>query len=154
VYIEGLAKRIRDKKELKSFDEKWGLIRRGWYLGGEDFKVRLLDRVDKVRDGKEKETYYGDEVRPHDEAQAEKLLRVGLGVLELKEQDLKKMAKGVKEKQVLAWWLRKKTMVSRKWISQRLGMGDVSRITQAVSLLNRNEDISLVRLKKLLEGFS
>jgi len=154
VYIEGLAKRIRDKKELKSFDEKWGLIRRGWYLGGEDFKVRLLDIVDKVRDGKEKETYYGDEVRAHDEAQAEKLLRVGLGVLELKEQDLKKMAKGVKEKQVLAWWLRKKTMVSRKWISQRLGMGDVSRITQAVSLLNRNEDISLVRLKKLLEGFS
>jgi hypothetical protein len=141
-------------ERVKSFDEKWGLIRRGWYLGGEDFKVRLLDRVDKVRDGKEKETYYGDEVRAHDEAQAEKLLRVGLGVLELKEQDLKKMAKGVKEKQVLAWWLRKKTMVSRKWISQRLGMGDVSRITQAVSLLNRNEDISLVRLKKLLEGIS
>jgi hypothetical protein len=64
------------------------------------------------------------------------------------------MAKGVKEKQVLAWWLRKKTMTSRKWISQRLGMGDVSRITQAVSLLNRNEDMSIVRLKKQLEGIS
>jgi hypothetical protein len=45
-------------------------------------------------------------------------------------------------------------MVSRKWIIKRLGIGDVSRITQAVSLLNRNEDISLVRLKKLIEGIS
>lgn len=54
--------------------------------------------VDKVRDGKEKGIYYGDEVQAHDEAQAEKLLRVELGVLKLKEQELKKMVKEVKGK--------------------------------------------------------
>jgi hypothetical protein len=154
VYIEGLAKRIRDKKELKGLNEKWEPIRRGWYLGGESFRDRLLEMVDKVMDGKEKETYYGGEVQAHGEAEAEKFLKRGLGVLEVKEQDLRKMAKGVKEKQVLAWWLRKKTVVSRKWLSQRLGMGDVSRITQAVSLLNRSEDISLMKLKKRSERIS
>jgi hypothetical protein len=74
--------------------------------------------------------------------------------MEVIEQNLEEMAKGAREKQVLPWWLRKKTMVSRKWISQRLGMGDVTRVTQAVSLLNGNEDISLMRLKKRLEGIS
>jgi REP element-mobilizing transposase RayT len=154
VYIEGLAKRIRDKKELKGLNEKWEPIRRGWYLGGEGFKGRLLEMVDKVMDGKERETYYGGEVQAHGEAEAEKFLRKGLRVLRVKKQDLEKMAKGVKEKQVLAWWLRRKTVVSRKWISQRLGMGDVSRITQAVSLLKRSEDISLMKLKKQLERIS
>jgi len=110
--------------------------------------------VDKVLDGKEKETYCGGEVQAHGEAEAERFLGRGLGVLGIKEQDLKKMAKGVKEKKVLAWWLRKKTVVSRKWISQRLGMGDVSRITQAVSLFKRDEDISLMKLKKQLERIS
>lgn len=153
-YIEGLAKRIYDKKELKGFDEEWKLIRKGWYLGGEDFRDRLLEMLDKVMHGKAKEAYHGDEVRAHEEAQAEKLLRAGLGVLKVKEQDLEEMAKGAKEKQVLAWWLWRKTMVSRKWISQRLEMGDVSRVTQAASLVNGNEDISIVRLKRQLEGIS
>jgi hypothetical protein len=38
-----------------------------------------------------------------------------------------------------------------KWINQRLGMGEVSRVTQAASSKNKNEDISLVRIKRRLE---
>jgi hypothetical protein len=41
--------------------------------------------------------------RDHGEAEAEKFLKRGLGVLGVKEQDLKKITRGVKEKQVLAW---------------------------------------------------
>jgi len=33
-------------------------------------------------------------------------------------------------------------------------MGDVSRVTQGASLVNGDEDIPLVRLKKQLEGIS
>jgi hypothetical protein len=33
-------------------------------------------------------------------------------------------------------------------------MGDVSRVTQAASLVKGNEDISVVRLKRQLEGIS
>jgi hypothetical protein len=63
-------------------------------LSYEDFRDRLLDMLDnKMMHGKEKETYHGDEVRAHDEAQAGKLLRAGLGVLELSGRDLEDMAK-------------------------------------------------------------
>jgi hypothetical protein len=39
-------------------------------------------------------------------------------------------------------------------MKQRSGMGDVSRVKRAASLVNANEDISLLRLKKQLEGVS
>jgi len=81
--------------------------------------------------------YLGDELRDHDEAQALKILKRGLGVLGMKESDLEGKAKGALEKQVLAWWLRKKTVVSRKWVSEKLGMGDLSRVTSAVRISNR-----------------
>jgi putative transposase len=153
-YIEGLAKRIYGKTERKGFDEEWKPIRRGWYLGGEDFRDRLLGMLGQAMRGKQKETYSGDEVRAHDQAQAEKFLRVGLSALELNEQDLRDMPKGAMEKQVLAWWLRRKMIVSRKWISERLRMGDVSRVTQAASLVSENENITFMRLKKRLERIS
>ena len=64
------------------------------------------------------------------------------------------MAKGAVEKQVLAWWLRKETVANRKWISQRLSMGDASRVTQAASLVNGDKDITLIKLRKRLEDIS
>ncbi len=36
-------------------------------------------------------------------------------------------------------------------MNQRLGMGEVSMVTQAASSENKNEDISLVRIKRELE---
>jgi hypothetical protein len=52
------------------------------------------------------------------------MLKRGLGVLGI--------TKGALEKQVLAQLLRKKTVVSRRWISEKLGMGNLSRATNAV----------------------
>jgi putative transposase len=153
-YIEGLAKRYFQKQGRRGFEEEWKLIRRGWYLGGENFRGRLLEMVDRVMHGKQKGTYHGDEIRAHDEAQAEKVLRAGLRALKLNKHDLEDMAKGAVEKQVLAWWLRKETVASRKWISQRLSMGDASRVTQAASLVNGDKDITLIKLRKRLEDIS
>ena len=120
------------------------------YLGGEDFRDRLVEILGKVVKGKQGETYKGQEMRAHDEAQAEQIFGKGLRTLNLNEQDLHNMDKGAREKQVLAWWLRKKTVISRVWISQRLRMGDVSRVTQAVSAVGANKDIELIKLKKRL----
>ena len=50
------------------------------------------------------------------------------------------------EKVALAWWLRQNSTVSLRWVSQRLQMGHYTRVTQAVSRMNRNPD---KRLKKL-----
>jgi hypothetical protein len=58
------------------------------------------------------------------------------------------------EKQVLAWWLKKKTVVSRKWISQKLRMGDLSRVTNAVRKVDSGKEIEIRKWKMRLEKFS
>jgi hypothetical protein len=72
----------------------------------------------------------------------------------LKDEELDKMTKGAEGKQVLAWWLRKETVMSREWISQRLKMGDVSRVTQAFRNVDIRNDLTLVSLRKRLEKAS
>ena len=153
-HMEDIARRYREEEGRRQFEEEWDRVRRGWYMGREGFKGRLLGILDKVIEGKQKETYKGDEVRAHDEAEADRLFRRGLRVLGLKDGELDRMPKGAKRKQILAWWLRKETVVSREWISQRLRMGDVSRVTQAFRKVETCNDPRLVSLRKQLEKYS
>ena len=61
--------------------------------------------------------------------------------------------KNLLEKQVLAWWLRQRTTVSRRWISQRLGMGEESGVTRAVRKVKTVQDAKLKRKQQqLLNG--
>jgi hypothetical protein len=87
----------------------------------------------------------------HGEGQAERLLRRGLAVLGMEEDDLAQSAKGMAEKQVLAWWLCRRTTVRRRWVSERLRMGDESRVTQAIRRVKQPADPALARLKKKIE---
>jgi hypothetical protein len=52
---------------------------------------------------------------------------------------------------VLAWWLCQHTTARRRWVSERLGMGDESRVTQAIGRLKRKGRPELERLKRRLE---
>ena len=58
--------------------------------------------------------------------------------------------KGAWGKEVLAWWLCQHTTARRRWVSERLGMGDESRVTQAIGLLKRKGQPELERLKRRL----
>jgi hypothetical protein len=58
------------------------------------------------------------------------------------------MARG---KEVLAWWLCQHTTARRRWVSERLGMGDESRVTRAIGRLKRKGQPKLERLKRRLE---
>jgi hypothetical protein len=80
-----------------------------------------------------------------------KMLKRGLEVLGINETDLGSKAKGALEKQVLAWWLRKKTVVSRRWISEKLRMGDLSRVTNAVRKVDSGKGSEIRRWKIRLE---
>jgi hypothetical protein len=51
----------------------------------------------------------------------------------------------------LAWWLCQHTTARRRWVSERLGMGDESRVTQAIGRLKRKGPPELERLKRRLE---
>jgi hypothetical protein len=51
----------------------------------------------------------------------------------------------------LAWWLCQHTTARQRWVSERLGMGEESRVTQAIGRLKRKEPPELERLKRRLE---
>jgi hypothetical protein len=100
------------------------------------------------------ESYSGDEMREHDDAQALRILQRGLDVLGVSEGELQVKAKGALEKQLLAWCLRKKTVVSRKWISDKLRMGDLSSVTNAVRKVDSGKENETRKWRIQLEEIS
>ena len=107
--------------------------------------------LEKAMAGKAGRSFSGEARQAHDEAAAAGMLARGLAVIGLGEGNLAGLAKGAKEKQVLAWWLRKRAPVSRAWVSRRLQMGDESRVTQAVAAVERTRDRDVVTWRAQLE---
>lgn len=87
----------------------------------------------------------------HDERAAERLVSNSMKVLGLKQADLKALPLGSPEKVALAWWLRKQTTVSLRWVADRLIMGHYTRVTQAVSRVSRKPSKRLAQLRRHLE---
>ncbi len=150
-YVEGRVLELGKQQSREALNQEWRRVRRGWYLGQGRFRRRLEDLLEKALAGKARGSHSGEARRAHDGATAERLLGLGLEVVGLKEGDLAGMAKGAKEKQVLAWWLRKRTVVSRGWVSRRLEMGDESRVTQAVAAVRRTRDREVLAWRGRLE---
>jgi hypothetical protein len=77
----------------------------------------------------------GEEIRVHDEREAEQLIQQGLNLFGIAKEDLLVLKKGNDRKKVIAWSIRKKTSVRVEWITQRLQMGvtpNFSRYTREV----------------------
>jgi len=131
-------------------EQEWQRIRRGWYLGGAGFRGRLLRLIKgKVEQGR-LSSYVGQAKRAHGTEEAERVLAEGLAILGLKNRDLRQAPKGRAEKQVLAWWLRQETIVGRRWVSERLGMGEESGVSRAVRLVKAGRNRELNRMKDRL----
>ena len=101
-----------DPKQLKS-------IRRGWYLGTEEFRKELLAQMDE-RIG---EHHYGEERAQSELEKAERIVQESLRRLGWKEADLESHTKGDLDKVRMAVELRARTTATIKWIAQRLKMG-------------------------------
>lgn len=146
-YMARRVMEISKASNPKEVDESWAKIRRGWYLGSETFRDALLDRLDGALKEAKRGSHAGEEIRLHDEAEAERFLQEGLKRLGLNQKRLSEMPKGAAEKAVLAWYLRKHTTVSRSWISQRLAMGDESRITKLVREVEQGKSFGVLKGK-------
>ncbi len=86
----------------------------------------------------------------HDEAAAESLVSAGLKVLGLSEHDLGGLRKLDVRKQVLAWWVRKQTVVGNRWLARRLEMGDEGNISKVIQAVSRSRDPAVRKAKALL----
>ena len=149
-YMESRVLELGLKAGRQELEEKWGALRRGWYVGGEGFFDRLKEKLGALVAGRKRESHSGGARRAHGEAAAQTLLARGLAALELSPSDLEGLPKGAPEKTVLAWWLRERTTVSLSWVGQRLDMGHYTRVTQAVSRMTRPPGRKLQKLKRCL----
>jgi hypothetical protein len=134
-YMEARALELELKAGRRELEVVWEGLRRGWYVGREDFRLVLLARVKRVLLGQRRESHAGGVRQAHDQHEAARLLSKGLRRLRLQPAELVTLPKGRMEKLVLAWWLRRHTTVSLRWISEQLSMGHVSRVSLAVNLV-------------------
>ena len=149
-YLEGRRLELGIKAGRKALEAEWKRIRRGWYLGGEGFRGRMLKKIKATLETGRAASYAGPAKRAHGEAEAEELLGEGLKVLGLEAGSLAERPKGLAEKQVLAWWLRRRTTMGRSWVTERLRMGEESGVSRAVRLVELGREGELEGLKQRL----
>jgi REP element-mobilizing transposase RayT len=112
------ALRMEARRAAES-DEEWKALRRGWCLGGKEFRAELLEQMqDQIGPN-----HGGLERRESEEAWAEQLVDKELQRLQWGATDLYQRRKGDLHKLKLARRLRQETTMTLHWIAQRLNMG-------------------------------
>jgi putative transposase len=119
------------------------LRERGWCLGGDAFRKRMLALIDgasdKLRARKETD---GGLRQSHDEQRAEELLRLGLERLGLISEELGKLRKNDLRKIAIGRVIRRETAVDNRWIAGRVGLGHVSRVSRYCSGTESDPEIT------------
>ena len=137
----GLAKETRrarlefrrrmEHRRVDANDPAAEAIRRGWFIGPQEFIARLVDRLDRPVS----EHHHSRERTQTDEQKAEAIIRAFLAKIGWGNKELKRHRKSDPHKVKLAQQLRTRTSVSLKWIAQRLEMGSWTHVS---NLLQRS----------------
>ena len=142
---------VAGRREL---EQEWKAVRRGWYLGGEEFGEGLREKLGEAMAGWRRESHSGRDKREHGERAAERSLREGMARLGLTEQSLGQGRKVTPEKAALAWWLRERTTVSLRWVSERLAMGHYSNAGRGPRKLTAADERQRRRAMAKLKGIA
>jgi hypothetical protein len=110
---------VLEERRAEEAGADYKLVRRDWCFGDNVFRKELLGQM-KERVGAE---HYGAERQETAEAQAEGIVREELKRRRWREEDLGRRAKGDAVKVALAARLRAETVMTVKWIAERLQMG-------------------------------
>ena len=132
-YADYMTRRVMEVQHAQrpwEADERWKAIRRGWCLGGEGFRMEMLDRMGCVVEEDTGTAFGGTGFREHNERQAIQLLEKGLDILGLRAVDLPDMKKSSSEKCAFAWLIRKRTSVKTAWIKEHLHMGSATNFSE------------------------
>ena len=120
-------------------------IKSGWCLGSAEFRARILEMLEGKSKG---DNYRGIQRRAHNEEMAEHLLRRGLEVLDLTEEELFDMKSASPQKQALAWLLKTHTSVTGVWVARRLRMGHRSNLSRALQKFGKPKEAKMKSLKR------
>jgi hypothetical protein len=116
--------------------QEYKAIRRGWFLGNEALKKELLAQMSK----KAGKSHYGEELLESVEAKAERIVAEEMKRVEWNEEELKHRRKGDRGKTRIARRLRRETMVSMRWIAERLQMGSVSMVAHCLRRQDKQDN--------------
>ena len=122
-----------DPKHAEEVRGQYKPLKRGWCLGSDSFRERVLDSLQ----GRPGENLRGNQRRDHGQHTAEVLLAAGLERLGLREADVLNRKSTDAEKQALAWLLTKHTTVTGQWVAQRLSMGHRVNASRAIRRFDR-----------------
>jgi REP-associated tyrosine transposase len=131
-------RRYAERLRLRACEENGELteIRRGWCLGGEAFRKKMLHLLDTVSDKlRARKAVDGAVRRSHGQEAADELLLRATRMLALTPQELAELKNTDRRKRLVGMLLRKHTSVRNVWLAQRLGFGHAS----AVSRLGQRE---------------
>lgn len=122
-------------------------IRRGWCLGSQSFRERMLGLLERGNERPPTERELDACLRrSHGEEQAAKLLGRGLSACGLAEGDLAALKKNDPRKVAIATLIRRRTTVPNQWIARELHLGHVSRVSRCWAA----QDELVSRLEKTL----
>jgi hypothetical protein len=136
--------------EARAAQEEIRHLRTGWLVGSEAFRDRMSDLVAGILKGRKRASYTGEEVRGHDESEAQRIVERGLDALGMELPKLRPLRQNDPRKQALAWLIRTRTIVADDWITQHLDMGHRSNVSRAVGAFRSARDAQRRRLKRTL----
>jgi len=119
-------------------------LRRGWYLGEETFRDRLLSLVDKAKGIRARVSRKAAGLeKDYSEKDAEQIIRrcgpeLGMPV---GEKDLGHLRKGDERKALVAALIRWRTAASTGWIAKRLQMGHPGSVSRQVGIVKKDKKL-------------
>ncbi len=135
-----------DPAAKKALAEEWHDLRRGWALGGDDFRQQLLDRIGERMASHKRESYVGQGPDTCDLRRAQALLDRGLAVLHLRLDDLRPRKTTDPAKQAIVWLLRTSTPAPPAWLCTTLRLGHRSNVSRAIRAMEAPHDPTRARL--------
>ncbi len=128
-------RRMERGREVESDGAEWKPLRRGWCLGSEPFRAKLLERMEPQLG----EHHAGQLRQECAEAKGERIIAEELNGLKWKEAELKKQRKGDPAKLAMAVRLRRETTLTIRQIAQRLSMGSWKSLNNKLYLRSKTK---------------
>jgi putative transposase len=107
-------------------------LRRGWCLGGPDFRERMLSLLDSIRERVSRRRRDASVERDHGIDEARRILDLGLQYFGLDSMSLSQLPKGDERKAAIAALIHSRTTVPNAWLAEALQLGHTSRVSQSV----------------------
>ena len=118
--LQRLAADVLSGEDTDELAGEWQALRRGWYLGGEQFRDRLLDLASAFVAGKRRSSFDARGMTRHDEVAAQRRLAEALGKLDVTRDRLVARKANDPLKQAVAWWMATGTTAQDDWIATAL----------------------------------